>query len=122
VKELAGLGEFLDGIEAGPIALVLDGEMGIGRRRFGRRGWRRPPIARTECLSVGRAPTTGALTPTEQRIAELIASRLSYQETADALFISPKAVQSNLSKIYRKLDIRSRAELPARLAARPSSS
>jgi hypothetical protein len=30
-KELAGLGEFLDGIESGPIALVLDGEMGIGK-------------------------------------------------------------------------------------------
>ena len=65
----------------------------------------------------GRAPTTGELTPTEQRIAELIASGLSYRETADALFISPKTVQWNLSKIYRKLGIRSRSELPARLAA-----
>ena len=70
----------------------------------------------------GRAPTTGGLTPTEQRIAELIASGLSYRETADALFISPKTVQWNLSKIYRKLDIHSRAELPARLAARPGPS
>ena len=65
----------------------------------------------------GRAPTTEELTPTEQRIAELIASGLSYRETADALFISPKTVQWNLSKIYRKLGIRSRSELPARLAA-----
>jgi DNA-binding CsgD family transcriptional regulator len=65
----------------------------------------------------GRAPATRGLTPTEQRIAELIASGLSYRETADALFISPKTVQWNLSKIYRKLDIRSRTELPARLAA-----
>ena len=30
-KELGDLGEFLDGIEAGPIALVLDGELGIGK-------------------------------------------------------------------------------------------
>ena len=30
-KELEDLGEFLDGIEAGPIALVLDGELGIGK-------------------------------------------------------------------------------------------
>ncbi len=64
----------------------------------------------------GRAPAAG-LTPTEQRVAELIASGLSYRETADALFISPKTVQWNLSKIYRKLGIRSRSELPARLAA-----
>ena len=65
----------------------------------------------------GRAPTSEELTPTEQRIAELIASGLSYRETADALFISPKTVQWNLSKVYRKLGIRSRSELPARLAA-----
>ena len=70
----------------------------------------------------GRAPATAGLTPTEQRIAELIASGLSYRETADALFISPKTVQWNLSKIYRKLDIRSRSELPARLAADTATS
>ena len=74
--------------------------------------------ARAELERIGgRAPTTKELTPTEQRIAELIASGLSYRETADALFISPKTVQWNLSKIYRKLGIRSRSELPARLAA-----
>ena len=65
----------------------------------------------------GRRPATGGLTPTEQRIAELIASGLTYRETADALFISPKTVQWNLSKIYRKLGIRSRAQLAATLAA-----
>ncbi len=64
----------------------------------------------------GRAPATAELTPTEQQIAELIASGLSYRQTADALFISPKTVQWNLSKIYRKLEIGSRTELPARLA------
>jgi DNA-binding CsgD family transcriptional regulator len=62
----------------------------------------------------GRAPAAG-LTPTEERVATLIASGLSYRETADALFISPKTVQWNLSKIYRKLGIRSRGELAARL-------
>jgi DNA-binding CsgD family transcriptional regulator len=73
--------------------------------------------ARAELERVGgRAPTTDELTATEQRVAELIASGLSYRETADALFISPKTVQWNLSKIYRKLGIRSRSELPARLA------
>jgi DNA-binding CsgD family transcriptional regulator len=69
----------------------------------------------------GRAPAAG-LTPTEERIAELIASGHTYQETADALFISPKTVQWNLSKIYRKLGIRSRAELAARLAAERNAS
>ena len=63
----------------------------------------------------GRAPAAG-LTPTEERVAQLIASGRTYQETADELFISPKTVQWNLSKIYRKLGIRSRTELAARLA------
>jgi DNA-binding CsgD family transcriptional regulator len=64
----------------------------------------------------GRAPAAG-LTPTEDRIAELIASGHTYREAADALFISPKTVQWNLSKVYRKLGIRSRAELAGRLSA-----
>jgi DNA-binding CsgD family transcriptional regulator len=78
--------------------------------------------ARVELERIGgRAATTQDLTPTEQRIADLIASGLSYRETADALFISPKTVQWNLSKIYRKLGIRSRTELPARLAGKHDS-
>jgi DNA-binding CsgD family transcriptional regulator len=58
----------------------------------------------------GRATVTG-LTATEERVAELLASGLTYQQAADALFVSPKTVQWNVSKIYRKLGIRSRAEL-----------
>jgi DNA-binding CsgD family transcriptional regulator len=69
----------------------------------------------------GRRTVASTLTPTEQQIADLIAAGRTYRETADALFISPKTVQWNLSKIYRKLGIRSRAELPARLAAESSS-
>ena len=58
----------------------------------------------------GRAPVDG-LTATEERVAELLVSGLTYQQTADALFVSPKTVQWNVSKIYRKLGIHSRAEL-----------
>ena len=65
----------------------------------------------------GRAPAPGALTPTEERVAGLVAAGHTYREVADALFISPKTVQWNLSKIYRKLGVRSRAELAAKLAA-----
>ena len=86
-------------------------------RPYGRPG----PRAELERVG-GRAPATQQLTATEQRIAELIASGLSYRETADALFISPKTVQWNLSKIYRKLGISSRSELPARLATSRASS
>ena len=75
--------------------------------------------ARAELRRIGgRAPATpGVLTPTEERVAALVAAGRTYREVADALFISPKTVQWNLSKIYRKLGVRSRAELAAKLAA-----
>lgn len=51
------------------------------------------------------------LTATEQRVAELAASGMINRDIAAALFISTKTVEVNLSRIYRKLGIRSRAEL-----------
>jgi DNA-binding CsgD family transcriptional regulator len=70
-----------------------------------------------ELARIGGRPAASGLTPTEHRVAALIASGRTYREAAAELFISPKTVQWNLSKVYRKLGIRSRAELPARLAA-----
>ena len=78
--------------------------------------------ARAELARIGgRAPASGALTPTEERVAALVAAGRTYREVADALFISPKTVQWNLSKIYRKLGVRSRGELAAKLAAEGGS-
>lgn len=57
----------------------------------------------------------GGLTPAEHRVAELAVSGMSNKDIAAALFISPKTVEVNLSRIYRKLDIRSRAELHLKL-------
>jgi DNA-binding CsgD family transcriptional regulator len=51
------------------------------------------------------------LTASEQRVAELAASGMSNRDIAAALFISAKTVEANLTQIYRKLGIRSRAEL-----------
>jgi DNA-binding CsgD family transcriptional regulator len=72
--------------------------------------------ADAELERVGGRADDDALTATEQKVADLIAAGRTYREAADELFISPKTVQWNLSKVYRKLGIRSRAELPARLA------
>jgi DNA-binding CsgD family transcriptional regulator len=63
----------------------------------------------------GRA---GELTVSEQRVADLAASGMTNQDVASALFISPKTVEANLARIYRKLGIHSRAEL-GRLVAQP---
>ncbi|GFG53641.1 transcriptional regulator [Mycolicibacterium agri] len=52
-----------------------------------------------------------SLSPSEQRVAELAAAGMTNREVATALFISPKTVESNLARIYRKLNIHSRAEL-----------
>jgi DNA-binding CsgD family transcriptional regulator len=74
--------------------------------------------ARLELRPLGGRPTSrDALTPSEQRVAELAARGLTNRQVASALFISPKTVESNLARAYRKLEIRSRAELGARIAA-----
>jgi len=65
----------------------------------------------------GRAPAGRKLTPTEERVAQLIAAGNTYDEVAAALFMSPKTVQWNLSRIYRKLGVRSRAQLAAQFSA-----
>jgi DNA-binding CsgD family transcriptional regulator len=60
--------------------------------------------------AVGR-PRAQGLTPTEQRVAELAASGMNNQNIAAALFVARKTVEVNLSRIYRKLGVRSRIEL-----------
>jgi DNA-binding CsgD family transcriptional regulator len=51
------------------------------------------------------------LTPSERRVAELAAAGLTNRDVAGKLFVSTKTVEANLTQIYRKLGIHSRAEL-----------
>ena len=68
--------------------------------------------ARAELARAEVVPTDDlALTPSERRVAELAASGMTNRDVAAALFISPKTVEANLGRIYRKLGIKSRAEL-----------
>jgi DNA-binding NarL/FixJ family response regulator len=68
--------------------------------------------ARAELARTKVAPTRDhMLTPSELRVAELAASGMTNRDVAAALFISPKTVEANLARIYRKLSINSRAEL-----------
>ena len=66
----------------------------------------------------GRATATSGLTATERQIAELVRVGRSNAEVARALSISPRTVEWNLSKIYRKLQVSSRTQLAAKLADR----
>jgi DNA-binding NarL/FixJ family response regulator len=62
-----------------------------------------------------RPATTGALTETERRVAELAAEGLTNREVAQLMFLAVKTVEANLARAYRKLGITSRAELGARM-------
>lgn len=62
----------------------------------------------------GRAPNRGDLTSTERRVAELVADGRTNREVAARLFVSVRTVEANLTRIYAKLDIRSRTELAGR--------
>ena len=53
------------------------------------------------------------LTSTEEQVAELVATGRSNREVANELVVSLRTVESNLTRIYRKLGMRSRAELAA---------
>ena len=59
-----------------------------------------------------------ALTPAESRVAELVVDGKTNHEVAQALFVSEKTVEANLTRIYRKLDVRSRSALAARIRER----
>ncbi|MDT5338467.1 MAG: hypothetical protein QOD90_3972, partial [Mycobacterium sp.] len=61
------------------------------------------------------APQTAALTEAELKIAALATSGMTNREVASTLYISLKTVEANLTQIYRKLGIRSRAQLAAKL-------
>jgi DNA-binding CsgD family transcriptional regulator len=72
--------------------------------------------ARAELARVGLRRTSGdELTEGERRVVELAARGLTNREVAAALFMSPKTVEANLSRAYRKLGISSRAELGAQI-------
>ncbi|MCB5164076.1 LuxR family transcriptional regulator [Streptomyces bambusae] len=60
-------------------------------------------------------PGAAALTDAETRLALLVSQGASNQEAADKLFVSVKTVEARLTRIYQKLDVRSRAQLATAL-------
>ena len=57
------------------------------------------------------------LTPTESLIAGLAASGIQNREIAERAFLTVKAVEANLTRVYRKLGIRSRGGIARALEA-----
>jgi DNA-binding CsgD family transcriptional regulator len=120
-----------DPLERGRTWLAL----GQTQRRAGRR--RDARVALREALSIfeavgatlwaeqarnelerlgGKTPSGGALTGAEERVARLVAEGKTNREVAAALFVAERTVETHLSSIYRKLELRSRSELARHLA------
>jgi DNA-binding CsgD family transcriptional regulator len=85
-------------------------------RRLGAEPWIARAEAELQRVAVRRAPLD--LSATELRIARLAAEGLTNQAIADEVFVTRKAVEANLSRAYRKLGIRSRAQLSRALDER----
>lgn len=72
----------------------------------------------TELARVGgRRPSGQVLTPTEERVARLAAAGLSNKEIAAAVGSSVTTVETHLTRVYAKLEVRSRVQLGRLLAA-----
>ena len=114
-------------------------ELGAAMRRAKRRADSRPPLrealeiahqcgaepleerARTELRASGARPRRAALsgpeslTASELRVCQLAAEGLTNAEIAQALFVTRRTVETHLGNAYRKLEIKSRTELPTAL-------
>jgi DNA-binding NarL/FixJ family response regulator len=134
---VAVLREAVEGLRALPLPLELARALvvwGAIERRARHRATARDALTEAErlCLRHGAAPLltraraeldrltpgerprgrdTLELTASEQRIARLVADGATNREAAAALFVSVKTVEGTLSRVYRKLGVRSRTAL-----------
>ena len=75
--------------------------------------------AHAELSRIGlRPPAPLELTATEERVAALAASGRTNRQVAAELFLSPRTVEANLARAYRKLGVSTRAELGAAMTRR----
>jgi DNA-binding CsgD family transcriptional regulator len=67
----------------------------------------------------GADPLLDRLTDAEARVAREVAQGASNREIAERTYVSVKTVEATLTRIYRKLDVRSRTHLAALLVPAP---
>ena len=58
-----------------------------------------------------------SLTARERQVAGLVVDRKTNAQIADALFLSPRTVETHIRNLFRKLDVSSRVDV-ARLVER----
>lgn len=76
-------------------------------------------IAEADLLRLDGARAAG-LSDTERRIVELVRAGSTNREIARSLFLSIKAVEANLTRLYRRLGVRNRAQLSRVLDTTPA--
>jgi DNA-binding CsgD family transcriptional regulator len=79
----------------------------------------RPLLAQIEqeLPRIAAARSGTELTAAERRVADLIAAGATNRDAAAALFVSVRTVETHVASIYRKLGVRTRAELARKLSA-----
>ncbi|GAA4373348.1 LuxR family transcriptional regulator [Nocardioides caricicola] len=65
-------------------------------------------------------PLLGRLSETEARIARLVCQGATNRQVAERMYLSVKTVEATLTRIYRKLDVRSRTQLITLLVPSPT--
>jgi DNA-binding CsgD family transcriptional regulator len=79
--------------------------------------------AHAELLATGARPRrlvrsgVDSLTPSERRVARMATEGQTNREIAQALFVTPKTVETHLSHVYRKLGIQARSQLAGAMTA-----
>jgi DNA-binding CsgD family transcriptional regulator len=98
-------------LRGGRRSLALEA-LGEARGRFAAIGaslWEARALELLERAAPGAG--AGRLTEVEARVAGLVAEGLRNREIAESLFMSIASVEAHLTRIYRKLEVRSRSEL-----------
>jgi DNA-binding CsgD family transcriptional regulator len=98
---------------------ALEGALGTFEA-LGASSW--AAAARAELARIGGRRHIQGLSPSEVRVAALVAEGRTNREIASALFLGERTVASHLTHIYAKLGIRSRTELARQLPTHPESS
>ena len=73
--------------------------------------------ALSELTRLGLRHARNELSETEQRVAKLVAAGKTNRQIAAELFISRRTVEANVARVYRKLDVNSRAGLATLMAS-----
>ncbi len=97
------------GLALGDAELLADAAAGF--RALGAEAW----VRRAEAPSVGDVSAAPALSAQQLAVARAAARGATTREIASELFISVKTVEYHLGRLYKRYDVRNRAQLATAL-------